>query len=187
MRKKNRSDYPEMEELEEGDQQLKLPKSRKKGKRAPGYTFQEAMDFLNGKENIALNLVTQSVSENHLRRSENASANQLSEVPLQMSQFELPDMTEECDNASREHDEDQMILNQILPDEEESDEEEDESEDEDAEQDANETENEQHHGNQEMVQDHDDQWNVDDQFLDNDKGKKIQSLWEKYQGTGDQR
>jgi len=52
-----------MEKLEEGDQQVKLPKSCVKGNRAPGYTFQEAMDFLNGKENIALNRVTESVAE----------------------------------------------------------------------------------------------------------------------------
>eukprot|EP00890_Picochlorum_soloecismus_P003930 jgi/Picsp_1/4538/NSC_06759-R1_---NA--- len=144
LRKRNRSNYPELYKLEEGDQQVKLLKSCVKGKRAPGYTFQEAMDFPNGKENIALNQVTESVAEIQGDRSEDALG--------------LPDMIEDCDRASREHDEDQMILNQILPDEEESDDDEDESEDE--EQDANESENE---PNQE-VQDQEDQWNVDDQF-----------------------
>lgn len=184
LRKRNRSDYPELETFDEGDQQVKLPKSLKNGKRAPGYTFREAMDFLNGKKNIALKLMAEPVAEIQGSSSENASANHLNELPSERSQFELPDMAEVYDSASREHEEDQIILNQLLPDEEES-EEEDESEDE--EQDAGESENEENQNDDEMVQDHEDQWNVDYQFLDTDKGKKIQSLWENYEGTIDQR
>ena len=77
LRKRNRSDYPELETLEDGDQRVKLPKFR--DRRGPGYTFQEAMDYLNGKDGFVSNLCVE--AELQRSRSETVSAEQSVDQP----------------------------------------------------------------------------------------------------------